>query len=279
MAKDNRSRFNLWFQPGDAAARNGSGHHRALAAAAGIASALAAVAAPASAHDPEPVASAPIVLPTAPDLGPGFERVPPYFGRTFGGLTAQWWQWAMSIPAGVNPLADESGEHCDVNQEGRVWFLAGTTGGAVTRACTIPPGKAVLFPIFNVVCTTATEDGETKEELRRVCTDIVDAVTELEAAVDGEVVVGSRAEGAAHRVQSPPFSLVFTADNVFGVESPDPNPSPAVAEGFWVLLAPLSLGEHVIEFRAVADFTDLGGDLFTTEVEYRIAVEQAGGAG
>jgi hypothetical protein len=30
-----------------------------------------------------------------------------------------------------------------------VWYLASTAGGAVTRSCTIPAGKTILFPIVN----------------------------------------------------------------------------------------------------------------------------------
>ena len=33
-------------------------------------------------------------------------------------LTAEWWQWALSIPASVNPLVDTTGEHCLVGQNG-----------------------------------------------------------------------------------------------------------------------------------------------------------------
>ena len=40
-------------------------------------------------------------------------------------LSAQWWQWALSIPTSVNPLIDPTGGNGMVGQRGTTWFLAG----------------------------------------------------------------------------------------------------------------------------------------------------------
>ena len=75
------------------------------------------------------------------------------YGKTYGEWSAQWWQWVHSIPAGINPLLDATGEHCDEGQfafdNDKVWFLAGTTGGEAERHCTVPHGKALLYPLVN----------------------------------------------------------------------------------------------------------------------------------
>ena len=44
-------------------------------------------------------------------------------------LTAQWWQWAFSIPFAQNPVVDQTGGSCMIGQRGSVWFLAGNLGG------------------------------------------------------------------------------------------------------------------------------------------------------
>ena len=50
-------------------------------------------------------------------------------------LSAEWWQWALSIPSTHNPLLDPSGQDCMVGQRGDTWFLAGVFGGGdVSRA-------------------------------------------------------------------------------------------------------------------------------------------------
>jgi hypothetical protein len=37
-------------------------------------------------------------------------------------------QWILSIPRKYNPAADSTGKNCVQNQNGEVWFLAGTFG-------------------------------------------------------------------------------------------------------------------------------------------------------
>src|SRR5262245_53482229 len=68
-------------------------------------------------------------------------------------LSAEWWQWAISAPTPVNPLVDPTGANCGQGQgefsADNVWFLAGTSGGSVTRTCLIPPGKSLFFPVLN----------------------------------------------------------------------------------------------------------------------------------
>ena len=76
-----------------------------------------------------------------------------------GQLTADWWKWIIAIPSEINPLLDDTGEDCGVNQQGPVWYLVGTPGdtetgnlttGDAERDCVIPEGKKILFPIINV---------------------------------------------------------------------------------------------------------------------------------
>ena len=53
-------------------------------------------------------------------------------------LSAQWWQWVLSIPTPANPLTDVTGVNCMMGQRGDVWFLAGTfAGGTVSRRCSV----------------------------------------------------------------------------------------------------------------------------------------------
>ena len=40
-------------------------------------------------------------------------------------LSAEWWQWVLSVPTSVNPLLDPTGGNCMIGQRGATWFLAG----------------------------------------------------------------------------------------------------------------------------------------------------------
>src|SRR5215203_3217355 len=94
---------------------------------------------------------------SAQNANPGV--LPPHakpHGHSYGEWSAEWWQWALSLPVAVNPLTDDTGEDCAQGQDGKVWFLAGTfspdaatTPDPVTRSCTLPAGTAIFFPIVN----------------------------------------------------------------------------------------------------------------------------------
>jgi hypothetical protein len=71
------------------------------------------------------------------------------YGNTYGEWSARWIQWLLSIPMAINPAFDNTGANCGQGQAGPVWFLAGTFGGPVKRACTVPPGKALTGGVFN----------------------------------------------------------------------------------------------------------------------------------
>ena len=72
--------------------------------------------------------------------------------ESFRDLSAQWWQWALSIPAAINPVSDTTGANCMVGQRGPVWFLAGSiTGVPTVRTCTVPEGVPLFFPVINTV--------------------------------------------------------------------------------------------------------------------------------
>src|SRR5262245_1253253 len=68
-------------------------------------------------------------------------------GASYGEWSARWCQWALSFPLDQSPPAQDGAVDVSQGQSGSVWFLAGTFGGNATRSCTIPTGKALLFPI------------------------------------------------------------------------------------------------------------------------------------
>ena len=67
-------------------------------------------------------------------------------------LQREWWQWAVSVPIGPNPIIDSNGRHCGVGQHGKYWFLAGNAGGTTTRSCTVPKGVVLVVPVITSFC-------------------------------------------------------------------------------------------------------------------------------
>ena len=195
----------------------------------------------------------------------GTNATSPSATPTVGELSAAWWQWALSIPAGANPLGDGTGELCGVGQHGDVWFLAGTLDGSpANRSCRVPAGTKILFPAINAECSVVEDASlQSRAALRSCAKGFMDLVTEATASVDERTV-------KVVRTRSPLFSITLPPGNVLGIENPTPNPSRAFADGFWVLLEPLRQGEHSIAARGLLVFPD--GSTFEQELNYAIEI-------
>ena len=193
-----------------------------------------------------------------------------------GQLTADWWKWVMAIPSEINPLLDDTGDNCDVNQQGPVWYLVGTPGdttignlttGDAERDCVIPEGKKILFPIINVFCSELNDQitgPQVEEGLRQCAEDIINQVDILEASIDGKSITNFE----KFRVQSPLFTISIPEDNAFGITNFTNIPQRAISDGYWVEVKGLDPGAHTIEFTGGATAFS-----FTTHVLYHITIE------
>jgi hypothetical protein len=193
-----------------------------------------------------------------------------HFGTSYEELAGEWWTWAGQFPLADSPITEDGAVDCSRGQAGKIWFLAGNFGGAAgepnpsNRSCTIRPGKALFFPISNSLFW-APEDGADVAEVRQKANEAINQISELDVRIDGQPV----ADPFAYRAQSPPggFALPFgpLLDSFGFPETPDPR-DPAVADGYWILLAPLSRGTHEIVIHS-GDGADL--DIMVT---YRLTV-------
>lgn len=185
------------------------------------------------------------------------------YGMTYGGWSAAWWRWAV-IGTADNPVADTTGASCGVRQTGKVWFLAGTFGGTVTRSCAIPAGKALFFPLVNIVDANSPGGTETAEQIRaQAKADIAGATASAE--IDGVAV----AKIQRYLTISPSFSLSVPDPNVLG--APGGNYNPAVAAGIHLVLEPLSPGNHVVHFQGCLPSG------FCTGVTYNLKIAKGDG--
>jgi hypothetical protein len=186
-------------------------------------------------------------------------------GMTYGEWSAAWWQWALSLPVDKNPFFDEGGDCTNGSngQRGPVWFLTGVLNesGTAVRDCVVPAGKALFFPVINVECSTLEDvpfHGEDEAELRACATGF--AFGEVSAKIDGVPIQ----DLDRHLVESPLFEFTLPEENVLGI---DPGTGQSVSNGYYLLLAPLSVGEHVVEFGGT--YTDFG---FSLHITYNLTV-------
>lgn len=196
-------------------------------------------------------------------------------------LSAQWWQWANSIPIVDNPMLDnkdikdktgkilsKAGAKCSVGQQGNIWFLAGifyptifnkgTTETAVTRTCSIPEGKMLFVPVFNSlafnspkVCGQDTNN-KSAPTLRDNSANEINKIATTSVKLDGKSI------GQVQRIKSNVFETTLPENNVYDRPCavarfgnvPAGIYSPAVDDGYYTLLKPLAVGKHKLQFSA-----------------------------
>lgn len=215
------------------------------------------------------------------------------FGKTYGELSAEWWKWALALPADDDhPLIADGDMDCTLGQQGKVWFLGGTYAavpdpgdsnvvrGTADRRCAIPTGKALYFPIINIICSEVTGDGSTGAELTGCATSLLDEFVRtdtLSATVDGRRITRLR----PYRTVSDPFTIdPLPVPNLLGAPlclategcppgQVGPTTGPAVTSGYYLLLAPLSKGEHTLTFEGKL----VAGDFeFALDIRYALTV-------
>jgi hypothetical protein len=200
---------------------------------------------------------------------------PRAYGKTYGQWEAQWWQWVSKIPASMNPINSFGDVDCTLGQKGSVWFLAlPPDERPVVRSCTIPPGKALFFPLLTLlVFDCCGAPSHSVQEKREFVAQVLDedgpeSACGLVSTVDGTKTVFAT---PIVRSQSPPFFIQLIEDNFFGLPSGESDPD-AIADGFWVMLQPLAPGNHVVHFEGGLCDEDTNNVIFPINVTYNLLV-------
>lgn len=193
-------------------------------------------------------------------------------GLSYGEWSARWWQWAFSLPVPDNPFFDVDGNCTNGanGQSGHVWFLTGVinVSGTAERNCTVPTGQMLFFPILNIECATLEGNGSTEAELRACTASFMSSVTNVAAELDGRPTQNFE----RYRAASPLFTYgPLPDDNVlqlFGFDAPEGTTSLAAADGFYLMLAPLSVGQHTLHYTG----TFGPPNNFTLDITYNLTV-------
>ena len=175
-------------------------------------------------------------------------------GQTYGRWAAQWWQWALGVPAATNPVLDTTGANCSQRQVDEVWFLAGSfSTDPVVRTCEIPAGKSLFFPLINNSYFAFLNDPpetRTEEFVRAAAACTVPAqisvwIDDFKIPRPLHFFTGeSGSLSPLFNVQLPPGN-VFTDDtNVI----PELLLSPSAEQGYYLFVRPLHAGQHTIHW-------------------------------
>jgi hypothetical protein len=162
-------------------------------------------------------------------------------GKDYEEWITLWWKWLISIPKEKSPAFDSTGDLCSISQGNpHVWFLAGTFGEhPAYRKCTVPSGKALLFPVINYECSFADAPSiRSEEELEEKCRQEMDQVGDMNASLDGKKINIHN-----YRVHSRCFTVDIPPNNCLGAVS---GITRIASDGYWLFIAPLSPGNHVL---------------------------------
>lgn len=200
------------------------------------------------------------------------------FGKSYGELVNEWTNWLSREPFATNPAFDPDGRFCDLNQRGRVWFLASNFGGVVDRTCEIPAGKAIFISVGGAFVSFAPEFpaaddpclqlGSTVAKVRCDVNNDVPVAPDisLEAVLDGTPV----RDLFAYRAQSLPKGFTLRVPNPSFLTDLGLAPGdrfPAVADGYFLFLKPLAPGPHTLTVRKV------NPDQSVAQVNYTLIIE------
>jgi hypothetical protein len=182
-------------------------------------------------------------------------------------LLNEWWQWAMSIPAAVNPILDNTGQRCALGQRGNLWFLAGNTGGTSVRECTIPLHTRVLIPLHNTFCFPDA-DFTAGQCFDAVAQDF-STFTFADAWVDGRSIGGGQVPDANLVEQFPvtgesTFTFAIPKNGLFGFKAGLHRST--VAAGRWAFAGFDTPGQHTLRVRSRSTTG------FVLDVTYRLTV-------
>jgi hypothetical protein len=235
------------------------------------------------------LALASLTLITATGAAAATEILPPSslpYGMSYQEWSAKWWQW--SLGQSTNDLKSVGAPDICEGPASRVRFLAGIYGFGVnveTRHVTIPGGSPLFFSILsfvadNTACPVTDFTSLTGDQLTAEAEGGWNSAASLTTCtIDGEAVEGlDDPTNSIYNVVSPPFSYTTAKhDNILVLvegESCIPGDMtiyPAVTDGVYLMLSPLSRGKHTIHFVGVAG--PVSAPIVKIDLTYDIIVE------
>lgn len=210
-------------------------------------------------------------------------------GEPINQYVADWWTKALQTPVHAadgsvaNPMFGDS-DTTAYGDTGKVFFLYGTFSGSSTHTAKVPTGTPLFVPVlsiefsnFDTTTGNVPFDGTNlpgnntaaalSDMAAQAATPALGPGGSLHLTLDGK----SLANPGAYREIAPTFSYVLPADNVdqyfFGLPQLQGVVPTAEADGFYVMLQPLSPGIHTLDFGAVTPGGSLGplnGDITYT---------------
>jgi hypothetical protein len=178
-------------------------------------------------------------------------------GQSVADWTAAWWTWVLQAPAAQNPLTDSSGQFANVNNNGPVFFVAGSNGysGPVNRAFVVPVNRPLLLPMINFFDTEPLilDGGAALADRQNAANVVVGSwlnsveTASLFASIDGAAVSNPSQYLQVSGLFSAGPTLAGSFAESLGVGAGDVL-DPTKSGGYWLMVDGLALGSHTLHF-------------------------------
>jgi hypothetical protein len=207
-------------------------------------------------------------------------------GLSYGEWNAEWWEWALTTPFNEDhPLYDNSPPPSTVSNEGLpgydALFLGSSLNGQaeVDRDISISPGTKILIPLFNAVYVDLSQsdpddpnseyipDDTTVENMKKEVDASMKGVEINFIEIDGKSIADPESSPSDVFLMGP-----FPEENVWGINIQEGAVANSLADGYYLLLHPLSAGMHEIHFKT-SGLPKPDGTIPSQEVTYTITVE------
>jgi hypothetical protein len=179
------------------------------------------------------------------------------YNTTYKDWAAKWWQWYVSVPKTQSPNNLDYPNHihnqtCSVLQDpsSPVYFLFTpyVEEKAADRTCEVPQGKAILIPIVSGEMDTGDPtltENSTKGLMDTATSGNNNAL--IAVTLDGTKLDYNQDQ--KNRVLTDPFIINLPEHNIWE-EKEKPGKYTGVAEGYYLLLKPMAVGNHTLYYEA-----------------------------
>lgn len=194
------------------------------------------------------------------------------YGSSYASWCEAWVKHIYSTPCDQNPLAITTENRKDPEQVGTVFFLAGTLGGTIERTATISAGQGIFFPVLNYVATypcpyagfKPAPGQSLKDFLMRKAMEMVDQGTLMSITLDDMRIT----DLVPYRVTTDLFYLNALPELTCLDACVTGELQPALADGYWIMLRPLSPGQHKLQYKG--SYPKVG---WVMDVTYYLTIE------
>jgi hypothetical protein len=183
-------------------------------------------------------------------------------GKPLEEWAKEYWQWVVTTPETIPKDPQTNLDQCIIGSDpvGMMTFLINPYQITYNSKCTIPSDRYVLVPLLTSECDPTVPDPRGQSDNIQdvwACAKDANEIFKLwKVVLDDQILFENSGNSVVNQNlteqilvrNSSIFTLNIPENNRFGVPA---GPYPAVVDGYYLVLNPLPVGEHILEYSIV----------------------------